>query len=271
MQNTLKPVIVGAAIALISVALIVVGVRPTVIAAGTGVRTISVSGQANRKLVPDEAHLRVNLNSMKMKMAEAKTAHDEKLRALLEITKAEGVEERKVRTESSAVQPIYEYVNTPVTAIVPNPQPTRVFRGYRVQTQLDITVVDTAKVGVLMEKITEAGFEKDANTEWGNLLDLNYQVSEPEKKRDELLAEAITAARAKAERMADAAGTSVAGVQSINEGNVSNYNPMPRMMMAAAKAESMESGLLEPPPLPIAAPTGEQNLQANVSVVFELK
>ena len=263
----MKSVIVGAVIALMSAFVIGAVVRPPLVMGGgqAGVRTISVSGQANRKLVPDEAHLRVNLNSMLPKMAEAKAAHDEKLKALLEITKAEGIEERKVRTESSMVQPIYEYVNTPVTATMPNPQPTRVFRGYRVQTQLDITVVDTAKVGVLMEKITEAGFEKDANTEWGNLLDLNYQVSEPEKKRDELLGEAITVARAKAERMAAAAGSSVARVQQISEGNVSDYNPRPVPMMAMAKMSMAEAD-----GAPVAPPTGEQNLQANVSVVFEL-
>lgn len=234
--------------------------RPPMMSSMQPLRTISVSGQATKKIVPDEAHLRVNLNSMKPKMVDAKASHDEKLKALLEITKSEGVEERKVRTESSSIQPIYEYVNNG------NNGQTRVFRGYRIQTQLDITVVDTAKVGALMEKITNAGFEQGANTEWGNLLDLQYQVSEPEKKRDELLAEAIEIARAKAERMAKAGGSSVARVQQITEGNVSNFNPpmpvmaMGRMMPQAVMAEEAA----------VAPPSGEQQLNANVSVVFEL-
>jgi uncharacterized protein YggE len=219
-------------------------------------------------LVPDEAHLRVNLNSMKLKMAEAKSSHDEKLKKLLEMTKAEGVEERKVRTESSTVQPIYEWVQQPVSAIMPNPQPKQVFKGYRVQTLLDITVVDTAKVGSLMEKITEASFEQEARTEWGNLLELNYQVSEPEKKRDELLAEAIAAARTKAEKMAEASGSKVVGVRQISEGNVSHYNP-PMPMMAMAKGAAMEMDAAGA--APITPPSGEQNLEANVSVIFELK
>lgn len=265
----MKQVILGAAITLVAVAVVGVTLRPLPLAGGgQAPRTISVSGQANKKLVPDEAHLRVNLNSMKTKMAEAKADHDDKLRALLEIAKSEGVEERKVRTESSNVQPIYEYVNSPITAAMPIPQqPKREFRGYRVQTQLDITVVDTSKVGVLMEKITEAGFEKDANTEWGNLLELNYQVSEPEKKRDELLAEAIAAARTKAEHMATAAGARVVGVQSISEGNVSPYNPMPMMMMAKGAMMAEASADMAP----VTPPSGEENLQASVSVVFELK
>lgn len=269
MESMVKPVILGAAIAIISATIASVMVRPAPFAQASQVRVITVNGHANRKLVPDEAHLRVNLNTINLKMAEAKTSHDEKLKKLLDITKAEGVEERKVRTESSTVQPIYEWVQQPVTATMPNPQPKQVFKGYRVQTLLDITVVDTAKVGALMEKITEAGFEQEARTEWGNLLELNYQVSEPEKKRDELLAEAIAAARSKAERMAEASGSKVVGVQSINEGNISPIYPPPMPMMAMAKSARMEMDAAAA--APVTPPSGEQNLEANVNVVFELK
>lgn len=266
MNDALKHGVLGAVIALVSGAVFIGLTHPATPQGNlAGVRTISVSGHANKKLLPDEAHLRVNLNAMKLKLADAKADHDEKLRALLDIVKNDGVEERKIRTESSTVQPIYEYVNEKATAIVPYPQPKRVFKGYRVQTQLDITVLDTTKVGALMEKITEAGFEKDANTEWGSLLDLNYQVSEPDKKRDALLSEAIAAARSKAEMMAKAAGTSVARVQSINEGNVSNYNPRPVAALSMAKAGAMAGSAASVTP-----PSGEQELEANVSVVFEL-
>lgn len=267
----MKQVILGAAITLAAVAVVGVTLRPMPLTGGgQAPRTISVSGQANKKLVPDEAHLRVNLNSMKMKIAEAKADHDDKLRALLEIAKSEGVEERKLRTESASVQPIYEYVAPPITVTMPVPQqPKREFKGYRVQTLLDITVVDTSKVGVLMEKITEAGFEKDANTEWGNLLELNYQVSEPEKKRDELLAEAIAAARTKAERMASAAGARVVGVQSISEGRVNHLLNPPPLPIAAMRSVAMDAVSAET--VPVTPPSGEENLQASVSVVFELR
>ncbi len=225
-------------------------------------RTISVSGEANRKFVPDEAHLRVNLNSMKMKLADAKTAHDEKLKKLMSIVDEAGIEERKVRTESSTVQPVYEYVN------VPQGNSNRVFKGYRVQTQLDITVADTTKLGSVMESITNAGFEQGANTEWGDLLNLQYQVSEPEKKRDELLAEAIGNAKQKAERMAQAASAKIGDVYQINEGNVPSFRPpVPMPMVMMAKSADMASA----PEAAYAPPAGEEQLSATVSVVFELE
>lgn len=226
-------------------------------------RTINVSGMAERKIVPNEAHLRVNLNSMNMKMAEAKTEHDAKLKKLLAITAEAGIDERKVRTESSSIQPIYDYVHDPKTS-----QSTRIFKGYRVQTQLDVTVGDTAKLGDIMDKITEAGFEQGANTEWGDLLSLNYQIADPDKQRDELLAEAITNARAKAERMAKAANAEVAQVYQINEGNVPSFHPpVPMPMVMMAKSADMAAGR----EAAYAPPAGEQNVQATVNVVFELK
>jgi uncharacterized protein YggE len=76
MQHSMKPVILGAAIALTSVALFAFVFRLPSSTTGEQPRTISVSGQASRKLVPDEAHLKVNLNSMLPKMAEAKAAPD---------------------------------------------------------------------------------------------------------------------------------------------------------------------------------------------------
>lgn len=235
------------------------------IAAGElqALRTISVSGMAERKIVPNEAHLRVNLNSVDMKMAAAKAAHDVKLKKLLSITKEADIDERKVRTESSTIQPLYDYVNDPKTG-----QGTRVFKGYRVQTQLDVTVADTAKLGDLMEQITNAGFEDGANTEWGDLLSLNYQIADPDKQRDELLAEAIGNAKAKAARMADAAGTSLGRVYQINEGNAPSFQPpVPMPMVMMAKAADMSASR----EAAYAPPAGEQNVQASVNVVFELK
>lgn len=217
------------------------------------VRSITVTGNAERTIVPDEAHLEVNLNSLNAKMAEAKADHDKKLRQLLDITGKAGIDKGKVKTTSSSTQPQYDYANG-----------QRQFRGYRVQTQLDITVADTSKVADLMEKISAAGFEKGASTEWGNLLDLNYQISDPKKITDELNLDAIKNARSKAEKMADAAGASLGDVYQITEGSAPQFDfprPMPMMMAKSALAEAA----------PVAPPTGEQKINTTVTVTFELK
>jgi uncharacterized protein YggE len=220
-----------------------------------------VSGQAERKVVPDEAHIIVNLNAQDKDMAKARAAHQQKLSKLLDIVKKAGIDEKKVSTQSSSIQPVYTYRNAA------NGQSQRVFEGYRVQTSLDVTVGDTAKLGSLMNSISSAGFEQGANTEWGNLISTYYTLSDPDKIRDEMLVQAIENARVKAERMADAAGADLGGVYQINEQGTPQFQPMmvraatPMMAMAKGADASME----------MAPPAGEQQIQSNVTVTYELK
>jgi uncharacterized protein YggE len=225
------------------------------------VRTISVTGQAERKVVPDEAHLNVNLNSQEFKLVDAKSAHDAKLNKLMAIVRGAGINEKKVATQSSSSQPVYRYENDPKTG-----QGKNIFQGYRVQSNLDITVEDTKKLADLMDQITGAGFEKGANTEWGHLLSTYYTISNPEKIRDDMVMQAIANAKAKAERMAIAAGASIARVYSIAEGSAPNFYPRPMPMMEMAKgAVAMDAAEA------VAPPAGEQELTSTVTVIYELQ
>jgi hypothetical protein len=225
-------------------------------------RMITVSGQAERNVVPDEAHITVNLNSMDVKLAAAKTAHDAKLKKLMSIAKSKGVAEKKISSQSSSIQPNYDYVSDPKTGAG-----RQIFKGYRVQTNIDITVTDMSKIGELMDEISGAGFEKGANTEWGQLMSMNYAIADPDKIRDEMLVEAITNARTKAERMVKAAGASIGRVYSINESGVSMPPPMMPMPMMARAMMADAAGASSP----VAPPAGEQQINANVTISFELK
>lgn len=220
-------------------------------------RTITVNGLAERKVVPDEAHMTVNLSATEKKLAAAKSAHDAKLKKLLSLTKDAGIPEKHVRTQHSNVQPIYSYKNDT------NGRNTRYFDGYRVQTNLDITVADTEKLGDLMEAVMGAGFEKNTNEEWGQLVNVYYTLSKPEKIRDEMLTEAIANAKVKAERMASAAGSSIGRVYAITEGGAPQFHP-PMPMMAMKMAGGVADAAMAPP-------AGEQEVNASVTVSYELK
>ena len=224
------------------------------------IRSITVSGQAERKVVPDEAHINVNLNAQDKDMAKARAAHQGKLDALMKIVDEAGIDERKVRTQSSNLQPVYTYRNN-------NGQSERVFEGYRAQTNLDITVGDTKKLGGLMDKIAAAGFEQGANTEWGDLMSVYYTLSDPDKVRDEMLVQAIGNAKEKAERMASAASASLGNVYQINEQGTPQFQPVMAPMMARAPG----FGVMADAKMEAAPPAGEQNVQSNVTVTYELK
>lgn len=225
------------------------------------IRTITVNGLAKKNIVPDEAHITVNLNARDMELTKAKHMHDEKLRKLMALVADYRIDKRKVATQSSNVQPLYDYENNPTTG-----QGTQVFKGYRVQTNVDITVEDTSKVAKLMDNIMQAGFDKGLPPEWGQLINMYYTLSDPQKIQEEMLVEAIANARAKADRMAAAADAKVARVFQMNEGGGFNYNPRPVPMMAmmrrADAAIAKES---------IAPPAGEQEVQSTVTITFELE
>lgn len=223
------------------------------------IRSITVNGMEERKLVPDEAHITVNLNAQDKELAKARAAHQQKLAKLMAIVKKAGIDERKVATQSSNIQPVYSYRNDG------NGKNQRLFEGYRAQTNLDITVSDTAKLGALMDQIASAGFEQGANTEWGNLLHVYYTLSQPERLRDEMLVAAIANARAKAERMAQAAGASLGKVYAINESGTPEFRPM--MAPMAARAGFADAKLQ----MEAAPPAGEQQVQSNVTVTYELE
>jgi uncharacterized protein YggE len=207
------------------------------------VRTVTVTGQAERRMVPDEAHVYVNVNAQQAKLAAAKTEHDKKLKNLLALAKDLGIEDKYLRTDNSSVQPEYDYNSG-----------KRILRGYVVSSRLDMTVKKTDSVGVLLEKLAAGGFD-DTN--------LSYNFSDAKKISDELLAEAIRNARAKADRMAAAAGTSVGRVFSLNENGVSMPRPpMPMMRMQAMAVADTAA---------VAPPTGEEAITANVTVSYELK
>lgn len=218
------------------------------------VRSISVTGMAERKVVPDEAHVIVTLGATQPKMADAKATHDAKLKKLYAIADKNGIDAKHLSTQSSSVQPYYTYDNG-----------KQIFRGYRVSTTVDMKLADTNKLGPVTEQIMASGLEEQNQQEYGQLLSTSYTISNPDKLREELLAEAIRNARTKAESMAAAAGAEVARVYQVNEGETPNYAPRPIPMMMAMKAEG---GMARDA---VAPPAGEQDIRSTVTVIFELK
>lgn len=234
---------------------------PSAFAEERPLRSITVTGITQEKFVPDEAHVVVNLNAQDVKLAAAKQMHDAKLKKLFAIVADHGIRERKIATQSASTQPVYRYETDPRTG-----QGKQILLGYRVQSNIDLNVADTSKVASLMDAITNAGFEQNATQDWGNLLSMYYTFSNPQKLREDMLVAALKNARAKAERMADAAGARIEGVYQITEGSVPIYNPPPMPMMAMAKGMADASAEMA-----VAPPAGEQEMNASVTVVFELR
>ena len=208
-------------------------------------RVITVNGEAKRAVVPDEAHVYVAVQAKSAKLANAKAEHDKKLKSLLKLAGDMGIEEKYRKTQHSSVHPEYDYIDG-----------RQKFRGYMVSSAIDLTVKKTETIGDLMEKLAAGGFEQTS---------FNYTVSNMEAVRDAIIADAIKNARGKAERMSAAAGAEIKRVYSISEGGVNFPQPVPMMAMAMRGGADMAMEKA------VAPPAGEQEINANVTVSFELK
>jgi uncharacterized protein YggE len=240
---------------MLTLSLLLVG-KPAFAADLAPVRSITVSGMAERKVAPDEGHVNVSISATNAKLEIAKAEHDRKLREVMAIAKKEGIDDAQMKTQHSAVQPQYTYENN-----------KRQFKGYQVQTALDITVKKVDAVGDLVEKLTTAGLEKGAGVEWGNLINVSYTIANPDKIRSDMLIEAIKDARSKADNMASAVGGSVGNALQVNEGGSPQFHfPTPMPMMARGMVAS--DGAMEKS---VSPPVGEQQVNASVTVTFELK
>ena len=224
-------------------------------------RTISVNGQVERLVVPDQAILTVNLNAMKKELSDAKAAHDRKLTQLMAIIRDARISEKKMRANNSNVQPQYES-----RRIDKQNRHESFLVGYRVHSNITITLDDTSKLAGLMDTVANAGFEKNDGKRWGNLMNVRYQIGNPRAVRDDMLTEALANAKAKAENLAAASGVELKGVVAIIEGGSTVRPPMP-MLRGHAMMETAAFAAAGP----VAPPAGEQQLTATVNVTYEIQ
>jgi uncharacterized protein YggE len=94
-----------------------------------------------------------------------------------------------------------------------------------------------------------------------------FEVSDLQTRREELLADAVAAARRKAERLAAAAGRELGAVTAIVEDAAGAGEPMP-FLAAAAAAAPRAAGAAPAPEPDVAAP--DQTIRASVTVSFDL-
>ncbi|WP_406656637.1 SIMPL domain-containing protein [Methanolobus sp. ZRKC2] len=163
---------------------------------GTNVEdTITMSGYAEQKVVPDTATLSIGVV---VESDTAKVASDENaalMSAVIEELKAMGLEDREIQTSYVSVYPVYNY------------EGERMITGYSASNSVQVTTTELDNLGDIIDRSTDAG----ANQIGG----ISFSVSDEmqEQLREDLLDEATTDASSKANDLADSLGVEVTGVQ----------------------------------------------------------
>lgn len=212
---------------------------PGLLLQGTRLDVVA-TGEVTR--VPDIARISAGVVSQAATATATLAANAQQMTRVLAALKRAGIADRDVQTSSVSLNPNYRYVEN---------QPP-VLTGYQASNQVTVRFRDIGSTGTILDALVREG----ANQINGPTL----EIDKPEGALDEARVKALTAARARADVYARAAGLRVARMLSISESGSSTPSPPP---MYSARAQMADASTKIVP--------GEQAVQVSLSVSFELR
>ena len=213
---------------------------------------ITVTGQAEVRVPPDEVLFTLAVENVDKDMLVANRKTDDSVKQILAIARRHNVKPEDVQTSQISVQPKY---NTDDMEYEARRNIRRVLIGYQVSKTVAIRLREISRFDVMLADILKAGITRLSN--------LEFRDSQIRKHRDEARRMAIRAAKEKATLLAGEIGQAIGPAYSITE---TTRDVVPRAAMqnvssdAGGAAES-ESAL---------AP-GTLSVTAQVTVRFRLQ
>jgi uncharacterized protein YggE len=220
---------------------------------GTGQRTVTVSGNAEVRVVPDEVILTLGIETSHLQLAEAKRQNDERVAAVLDLASAHGVPPNLIQTDCIGIEPRYR-----------DSYEQREFIGYFVRKTVEITLRNLDEFEPLLSDALEAG----TNYVHG----IQFRTTELRQHRAEARALAINAAKEKATALASELGQEIGDpieIREVTDGWWSGYSTwwgngygMAQNVIQNAQGAAPTDGSLAP---------GQISVNAEVSVTFALR
>lgn len=209
--------------------------------------TVSATGEVYAK--PDLALTTFSVITEAKTVAEAMSGNTEKMNAIIDFMKGEGVEDKDLKTTSFNIYPRYEWYEKG-TCIPPCPQGKRVLVGYEVRQSLQVKIRDMEKIGTIVEGGTGAGANQ--------VSDLQFTIDNQDELKKQARANAIEKAKAKASELA-----SQLGVNLVRISNFSESSTFPRYygLEKVAVPEAGEELQIE---------TGEDKIEVTVIITYEI-
>ncbi len=203
---------------------------------------ISVTGEANVSVAPDQAQIDAGVTSDAKTAREASDANNATMGKVLLALKGAGIEEKDYQTSRLSLQP--QFATSPRTA-----ERTAGIVSFRASNRVTVRIRDVTKVANVIDVLVGAG----ANDIGG----ISFTVTQASKHLDEAREKAIADARRKAEIYARAAGVTLGAPISVEEGG--SPTPVFRGKVAAPMATGA----------PVAQ--GEEMLSVTVNVSWAIK
>jgi len=222
-------------------------------------RAISMTGEAEIRVVPDEVVYNFGIETSNKDIDQARRENDTRVKELLELTRRLKIAQEHVQTDYMSIEP--DYVETEARYGEPR---GRNLVGYVTRRNVMVTLKDLSNVEGLVTEALRLGVNSVDQGE--------FRTSELRKHRDQARLNAVRAAREKASALAGELGAKLGRPLSITEEGIYDYpwsSPYGRRSRAMLQNSMME--------VPMAAPSsgtlapGQIMVVARVNVIFELE
>jgi uncharacterized protein YggE len=207
---------------------------------GTAVRSVTVTGTATIKAMPDEAVVSLGVQTQAGTAQGALSENAAKMTALIATLTDKGIAKDDIATNYVSIYPMYGNSGSDIT-------------GYQAENDVNVTLHQIAKVGEVIDDAVKAG----ANLSNG----ITFQLSDENQGVNQALEDAVANARSKAETLAEAGDAQLGQVTSIQESSGGSTPPI-------YYGRDMAVGAAAGPSTPIQPPTLET--QVSVTVTWSL-
>ena len=174
-------------------------------------RWICVSGQGEATVAPDLAIASFTVSGDAKALAPARDDVNRRTSAVLARLDELGIAPGDINAPDVSIQPQYDY------------RRAQRLTGYRVARSVSVTVRDLDRLGEVLDGVVAAGANEVHGTQ--------MSAADPSAAEHRALATAVSAARAKAEAVAIAAGVRLGGVTRVEEESGFPEPPMPKLAM----------------------------------------
>ncbi len=178
-------------------------------AAASDRRTVEVTGEAEIRVVPDEAVFNFGIETSSKDINEARSENDQKIKDLLALVRRMGIKEEHIQTDFLNIEPRYQYR-----------EQGRDFLGYYTTRNVTVTLRDLSKFDELLSQALKLGVNYVGQAQ--------FRTTKLREHRDEARAQAARAAKEKAEALARELGMRIGKPVTISEGTVWDVIPVTR-------------------------------------------
>ena len=218
--------------------------------------SISVTGEAEVRVVPDEVLITLGVETSHRELTVAVRRNDQRTAEVIRMASANGIQSKDIQTDYISIEPSYEdyYADPPIIT------------GYVVRKSVVITLRDTSKFEKLLTALSEAGIT--------NVHGVQFRTTELRKYRDQARALATKAALEKARDMAGVLDLNVGPPTSIAEDHMGWWSWYGYGWWGARGQQMTQNVVVSVEDVPIDPDStfapGQISVTARVSITFQM-